>query len=56
MGSILLAVEIVEKMVYLVVDDVLYVRKAGCNFFSPGLALKEGFRMTWDDAMRLVGS
>ncbi|KAG3110198.1 hypothetical protein PI124_g14809 [Phytophthora idaei] len=42
-STILLATMIDEEMVF--VEDVLYVLQAGCNLFSPGLALDQGFQM-----------
>ncbi|OWY90132.1 LOW QUALITY PROTEIN: Retroelement pol Polyprotein [Phytophthora megakarya] len=37
-----------EEMVFVFLENVLYVPKAGCNLFSPGLALDQGFKMLWD--------
>ncbi|GMF47884.1 unnamed protein product [Phytophthora fragariaefolia] len=54
-GTIMLAAMIDEKMVFLLVEDVLYVPSAGCNLFSPGLALDQGFQMTWDSDARMFG-
>ncbi|GMF45464.1 unnamed protein product [Phytophthora fragariaefolia] len=45
-GTILLASMIDEGMVFLFVEDVLYVPRGGCNLFSPGLALDQGFKMS----------
>ena len=42
-----------DQMVNLLVEDVLCVPTAGCNLFLPGLALDQGYRMTWDNDARL---
>ncbi|GMF51741.1 unnamed protein product [Phytophthora fragariaefolia] len=42
-------------MVFVLVEDVLYVSSAGCNLFSPGLAVDQGFTMTWDSEARIFG-
>lgn len=54
-GTILLATMIDEKMVFAFAEDVLYVPKAGCNLFSPGQALEQGFKMSWDQTTLLFG-
>ncbi|OWZ09602.1 Copia type Polyprotein [Phytophthora megakarya] len=54
-GTIKLAVMIDEQMVFVFVEDVLYVPSAGCNLFSPGLALDQGFMMTWNSDARIFG-
>ncbi|GMF53792.1 unnamed protein product [Phytophthora fragariaefolia] len=54
-GTIMLAAMIDEQMVFVLVEDVLYVPSAGCNLFSPGLALDQGFQMTWDSDARMFG-
>ncbi|OWY95491.1 hypothetical protein PHMEG_00034493, partial [Phytophthora megakarya] len=51
----LLGVMIVEEMVFVFVEDVLYVSKAGCNLFSPGQALAQGFKMSWDQDSMMFG-
>ncbi|CAH0478160.1 unnamed protein product [Peronospora belbahrii] len=35
-------------MAFVLVEDVLYVPSAGCNLFSPGLALDQGFQLSWE--------
>ena len=35
-------------------DNVLYVYGAGCNLFSPGLALDHGYEMSWDLDSRII--
>ena len=42
-GTILLAVMIDDQMIMLLIENVLYVPNAGCNLFSPGLSLHQGF-------------
>ena len=42
-------------MVNLLLEEVLYVPAAGCNPFSPGLALDLGYQLTWDKNARLFG-
>ncbi|CAI5700998.1 unnamed protein product [Peronospora effusa] len=42
-------------MVMLMIEDVLYVPSVGCNLFSPGLSLDQGFKMTWENDARLFG-
>ncbi|GMF53554.1 unnamed protein product, partial [Phytophthora fragariaefolia] len=54
-GTIMLAAMIDEQMVFVLVEDVLYVPSAGCNLFSPELALVQGFQMTWDSDARMFG-
>ncbi|GMF25209.1 unnamed protein product [Phytophthora fragariaefolia] len=54
-GTILLASMIDEEMVFVFVEDVLYVPGAGCNLFSPGLAMDQGFTMSWDQDSRIFG-
>ncbi|GMF61977.1 unnamed protein product [Phytophthora fragariaefolia] len=54
-GTIMLAAMIDEQIVFVLVEDVLYVPSAGCNLFSPGLALDQGFQMTWDSDARMFG-
>ncbi|KAG6958235.1 hypothetical protein JG687_00009509 [Phytophthora cactorum] len=54
-GTILLATMIDEDMVFVFVEDVLYVPKAGCNLFSPGQALEQGFKMSWDQEAMMFG-
>ncbi|GMF35188.1 unnamed protein product [Phytophthora fragariaefolia] len=54
-GTIMLAAMIDEETVFLLVEDVLYVPSAGCNLLSPGLALDQGFTMTWDSEARIFG-
>ncbi|KAE9301123.1 hypothetical protein PF008_g22837 [Phytophthora fragariae] len=54
-GTILLASMIDEEMVFVFVEDVLYVPRAGCKLFSPGLALDQGFKMSWDQDSRIFG-
>ncbi|KAE9224944.1 hypothetical protein PF004_g12068 [Phytophthora fragariae] len=54
-GTILLASMIDEEMVVVFVEDVLYVPGAGCNLFSPGLAMDQGFTMSWDQDSRIFG-
>ncbi|KAF4140674.1 gag-polypeptide of LTR copia-type [Phytophthora infestans] len=54
-GTILLATMIDEEMIFAFVKDVLYVPKAGCNLFSPGQALEQGFKMSWDQTTLLFG-
>ncbi|OWZ17094.1 LOW QUALITY PROTEIN: Copia type Polyprotein [Phytophthora megakarya] len=54
-GTILLTSMIDEKMVFGFVEDVLYVPSAGWNLFSPGLAMDQGFTMSWDQGSRIFG-
>ncbi|KAG3235702.1 hypothetical protein PI124_g19278 [Phytophthora idaei] len=54
-GTILLATMIDQDMVVVFVEDVLYVPKAGCNLFSPGQALVQGFKMSWDQEAMMFG-
>ena len=53
--SILLVVMIDEKIIFLLVEDVLYVPTAGCNRFSPGLAIDQRFQMKRDNDTNLFG-
>ncbi|CAH0519306.1 unnamed protein product [Peronospora belbahrii] len=46
--TIILAVIVDEQMAFVLVEDVLYVPSAGCNLFSPGLALDQGFQLSWE--------
>ncbi|KAG6949403.1 hypothetical protein JG688_00014636 [Phytophthora aleatoria] len=52
-STLLLATVIDEEMVFM--EDVRYVPQAGCNLFSPGLALDQGFQMLWDQGARIFG-
>ncbi|KAJ8520489.1 hypothetical protein ON010_g17941 [Phytophthora cinnamomi] len=54
-GTIMLAAIIDEEMAFVLVKDVLHVPRAGCNLFSPGLALDQEFAMTWDSEARILG-
>ncbi|POM59370.1 Integrase catalytic core protein [Phytophthora palmivora] len=54
-GTILLATMIDEEMVFVFLEDVLYVPKAGCNLFSPGQALEQGFKMSWEQETMMFG-
>ncbi|KAE8903830.1 hypothetical protein PF005_g11108 [Phytophthora fragariae] len=54
-GTILLATMIDEEMMFVFVEDVLYVPGAGCNLFSPGLAMDQGFTMLLDQDSRIFG-
>ncbi|CAI5717219.1 unnamed protein product [Peronospora farinosa] len=54
-GTILLEVMVDEQLVMLMIEDVLYVPSLGCNLFSPGLSLDQGFKMTWENDARLFG-
>ncbi|KAG4045392.1 hypothetical protein PC123_g19205 [Phytophthora cactorum] len=54
-GTILLATMIDEEMIFVFVEDVLYVPRAGCNLFSPGQALEQGFKMSWDQEAMMFG-
>ncbi|KAJ8537304.1 hypothetical protein ON010_g13293 [Phytophthora cinnamomi] len=54
-GTIMLAATVDEEMVFMLVEDVLYVPSASCNLFSPGLALDQGFTKTWDSKARIFG-
>ncbi|KAK1931546.1 hypothetical protein P3T76_012875 [Phytophthora citrophthora] len=54
-GTILLASVIYEEMVFVFVEDVLYVSAAGCNLFSPEQALEQGFKMSWDQEAMIFG-
>ncbi|KAG2978435.1 hypothetical protein PC120_g25316 [Phytophthora cactorum] len=44
-----------EQLVFVLVEDVLYVPSAGCDLLSPGLALDQGFIMTWESDARMFG-
>ncbi|POM69418.1 Retrotransposon protein, unclassified [Phytophthora palmivora] len=44
-----------EEMVFVFFEDVLYVPKAGCNLFSPGQALEQGFKMSWEQETMMFG-
>ncbi|CAH0519666.1 unnamed protein product [Peronospora belbahrii] len=53
-GTIILAVMVDEQMTFVLVeDDVLYVPSPGCNLFSPGLALNQGFQLSWKPNKRM---
>ncbi|OWY90178.1 Retroelement pol Polyprotein, partial [Phytophthora megakarya] len=54
-GTVLLATMVDEQMVTVFLEDVLYVSRAGCNLFSPGQALDQGFKMSWDQDTKLFG-
>ncbi|OWY98892.1 hypothetical protein PHMEG_00030217, partial [Phytophthora megakarya] len=54
-GTVLLATMVDEQMVTVFLEDVLYVPRAGCNLFSPGQALDQGFKMSWDQDTKLFG-
>ena len=54
-GTVILFMMIDEQLVHLMLDYVLYVPGAGCNLFSPGLALDQGINMSWDASARLFG-
>ncbi|OWZ01804.1 LOW QUALITY PROTEIN: Integrase, catalytic core protein [Phytophthora megakarya] len=55
LGSILLATMVDEQLMMVFLEDVLYVPKAGCNLFSPGQALEQGFQISWDQDAKLFG-
>ncbi|OWZ18157.1 Rve-domain-containing hypothetical protein [Phytophthora megakarya] len=44
-----------EKIVLVCLEGLLYVPKAGCNLYSPGLALEYGFKMSWDQDTMMFG-
>ncbi|KAG3232377.1 hypothetical protein PI124_g22538 [Phytophthora idaei] len=44
-----------EQMAFVLVEDVLYVPSAGCDSLSLGLALDQGFIMTWESDARMFG-
>ena len=46
-GTVMLPMMIDDKPVVMFLEGVLYVPSAGCNLFSPGLALKQGFKLGW---------
>ncbi|KAG6953020.1 hypothetical protein JG688_00013017 [Phytophthora aleatoria] len=54
-GTILLATMIDKEMIFVFVEDVLYVPRAGCNLFSPGQAVGQGFKTSWDQEAMMFG-
>lgn len=54
-GTVMLAIKDGDKTVFVCIEDVLYVPSAGCNLFSPGLAIDQGFNMTWDNTANTFG-
>ena len=54
-GTIMLAVMIDEQMTLVLVENVLHVPSAGCNLFSPGLALDQGFQLSWEPNTIMFG-
>ena len=54
-GTIFLAFMVDEKMLTLMIEDILYVPSAGCNLFVSGLSLDQKFMITRENDARLFG-